>query len=104
VLIIPPTPSIVTMGAAKSAPIDESSKGRRDMNDSTKKSRKGSSSRSPVPSSRRQKKHAVPGIELEDNFDMVLQIQAAEAKRKKKEEKERRKEKLERERCQALGA
>jgi hypothetical protein len=94
------------MSAAKSAPIDGSTKGRRDMNDSTKKFNKSSSSCSPVSSSKGRKQHVLPGIELEDNFNMVLQIQAAEAKRKrmKKEEKERKREMLERERCRALVA
>ena len=78
------------MGAAKSIPVDPdvekrdgSSKRRQDVN-------KKASTKSAA-SAHKQKPHFLPGIELEDNFDMVLQIQAAEAKRKqlKKEKKQR---------------
>jgi hypothetical protein len=87
------------MGSTKSVPIDESPKGRREMEGSTKKSRKSSPKRDQVSS----KRHILPCIELEDNFDMVLQIQVAEARRKqmKNQEKERKKEQLERERMLA---
>jgi regulator of protease activity HflC (stomatin/prohibitin superfamily) len=94
------------MGAAKSVMVGESSKGQRDTNDSTKKSVKSPSNRTPVSSSARRKQHVLPGIELEDNFNMILQMQAAEAKRKqmKRAEKERKRERLELERCMALVA
>ena len=80
------------MGAAKSIPIDAdvenrdgSSKPRRNVKKATTTS---------VASTQKKKTHFLPGVELEDNFDMVLQIQAAEAKRKqlKKEKKESNRE------------